>query len=413
MKLFDRERKPIENVQLSTRHIALRWFAVAVCLIVAVVTIGYALNALLTVNAGWQEIEDISSGLTCANDFVVSYNFGEGGAEATTTYRRIAALYSEAAEKAYWLFTKDQAHETIVGMRAINDAPNAVLTVDKVLYDAFALVQEYGDRSIYLAPLYAEHDSMLSCETEIHAKMRDPAFDADAAEYAARVALYANDPQHINVELLENNQIRLHVSEEYLNWAQDNAVDTLIDFHWMKNAFILDYFAELLTQNGYTQGAISSVDGYVRNLGDTGSAYRFNVYDCPDHIVRLAAVMQYQGKKSIVSLRTFPISEADAAQRYYVYEDGTSVAPYMNAQTGLRASAAPFMVGYAQEIGCAEVLLRMLPVYTVQEDVRTLVQKDVHAVWCEEKTVYHTEEALKLLNLYQNESMIYQSKYFD
>ena len=105
MKLFKKDKKPIENVQLSTRHIALRWIAVAVCLIVAVVTIGFALNSLLTVNSGWQEIEHISTEITCAGDFVVNYNFGEGGADSTTAYRRIAAMYSDAAEKAYWLFT--------------------------------------------------------------------------------------------------------------------------------------------------------------------------------------------------------------------------------------------------------------------------------------------------------------------
>lgn len=415
MKLFKKDKKPIETVQLSTRHIALRWIAVAVCLIVAVVTIGYALNSLLTVNSGWQEIEDISTEITCAADFVVSYDFGEGGSGATAAYRRIAALYSDAAEKAYWLFNKDQSHETIVGMRTINDQPNTVLTVDPVLYNAFVQLETYGDRSIYLAPLYSEHDSMLACETDAHARMRDPDYDAEAAEYAARVAMYANDPQHINIELLGDNQLKLHVSEEYLNWAEANAMDALVDFHWMKNAFIIDYFADVLTQNGFTNGTISSEDGFVRNLGTQGS-YLFNVYDQPDDVAYLVTAMQYQGKKSIVSLRSFPVSADDAVERYYVYEDGAAVAPQMNARTGRRPHTMRAMIGYDEEMGCAEVLLRMLPLYTTEipgeEDMRALVSEGVDTVWCDALTVYHTDEELTFTQLY-NDDVAYSAAHFE
>ena len=416
MKLFNKDRKPIENVQLSTGHIALRWIAVAVCLIVAVASIGYALNELLTVNAGWQEIEHISSGITCAGDFVVSFDFGEGGAEATGTYRRIVKLYSDTAEKAYWMFTKDLAHESIVGMYAINHAPNTVLTVDPVLYNAFAQVQAADDRSIYLAPLYAEHDSMLASDSDVFAAMRDPAKDMEAAEFAARVAMYANDPQHINVELLGNNQLKLHVSDEYLNWAEANAFDALVDFHWMKNAFIIDYFADELTRNGFTNGVISSVDGFVRNLG-AQDAMMFNVYDRMDDTSYLAAVMQYHGEQSIVSLRAFPVNQSDVQERYYVYDDGSVAVPHMNAQTGLRAQTFTTLIGYGQDAGCAEVLLKLLPIYTMEipgaEDACRLVQEGVELVWCEDWTVYHTEAALNLTNLYQDEQVTYCADVFE
>lgn len=416
MKLFNKEKKPIENVQLSTRHIALRWIAVAVCLIVAVTTIGFALNSLLTVNSGWQEIEHQSTEITCAGDFVVSFDFGEGGSGATTAYKRISMLYSDAAENAYWLFTKDQTHETMVNIRAINDQPNTVLAVDPVLYNAFALVKQYGDRSIYLAPLYAEHDSMLACETDAHAQMRDPAYDAEAADYAACAAAYAKNPDHVDVELLDDSRIRLNVSEEYLAWAEENAVDTLVDFHWMKNAFIADHIADVLTSNGFTNGTISSEDGFVRNLGAQGT-FLFNVYDRPEDVAYLAAAMQYQGKKSIVSLRAFPVSSEDAVERYYVYEDGSAVAPQMSVEDGLRKNAVPSMIGYAQDAGCAETLLRMLPVY-VQNELGTdaleqLAQNGVHAVWCEENTVMHTEASLVLTNLYVDEKTAYQAKMFE
>ena len=414
MKLFEKDKKPIEHVQLSNRHIALRWIAVAVCLIVAVVSIGYALNAMLTVNSGWREIEHQATEITCAADFVVNYNFGAGGKDATAAYKRITTLYSDAAKNAYWLFNADAAQETIVGVRTINDAPNATLTVDPVLYNAFAQVQAAGDRSIYLAPLYAEHDSMLACDSDVFAELRDPAKDADAAVYAARVAEYAGDAQHINIELLEGNQIRLYVSAEYLAFAEENAIDALVDFHWMKNAFIIDYIADTLVQNGYTQGSISSVDGFVRNLDDSGASYLLNVYDRPDDVTYLAGIMQYHGKKSIVSLRAFPLTQDDASLRYYVYADGTTVAPQMSVQTGLRTNAVPSLVAYAADAGCAEVLLKTLPLYTQTEPdvpaLQTLAQEGLYTVWCEQSTVMHTDPALQLVNLYTDGNTTYQPK---
>lgn len=61
--------------------------------------------------------------------------------------------------------------------------------------------------------------------------------------------------------------MRLEVSEEYQNWMAENGYETYLDFYWMKNAFIVDYLADLMIENGYIRGAISSYDGFNRNLG--------------------------------------------------------------------------------------------------------------------------------------------------
>ena len=128
----------------------------------------------------------------------------------------------------------------------------------------------------------------------------------------------------------------------------------------------------------------------------------------------LESAMRAKGKKSIVSLRTFPLTQDDASLRYYVYADGTTAAPQMSVQTGLRTNAVPSLIAYAADAGCAEVLLKTLPLYTQTElDVpalQKLAQEGLYTVWCEQSTVMHTDSALQLVNLYTDGNTTYQPK---
>ena len=78
--------------------------------------------------------------------------------------------------------------------------------------------------------------------------------------------------------MLGDNKVCLNVSDEYLAFLQENGVDSLIDFGWLKNAFVVDYLAEVMIARGYTLGAITSYDGYTRNFDSLNTEYAFNVF---------------------------------------------------------------------------------------------------------------------------------------
>ena len=193
----------------------------------------------------------------------------------------------------------------------------------------------------------------------------------------------------MNLELLGEGRVRLFVSREYLAYAQENGIDSFIDFYWMKNAFVADYLAESLIEAGYTRGSISSYDGFVRNLDGRDVSYSFNLYDRvapgeaasreetgdeagqgqgPDgagtdaQILRLAT-LQYKGPASLVYLRDYPVTSMD--QRYYRMADGQMRTAYIDPRDGLCHSSLGSLVSYSYSstLGCADVLLSVLPVY--------------------------------------------------
>ena len=97
----------------------------------------------------------------------------------------------------------------------------------------------------------------------------------------------------------------------------------------MKNAFITDYVADVMIENGYTLGSLTSYDGFTRNLDLTSAItkfkcrsgcfrdsrrkcdYSFNLYDRQGNIIYPAGVMHYNGAESIVSLHNYPMSDKE------------------------------------------------------------------------------------------------------
>ena len=98
----------------------------------------------------------------------------------------------------------------------------------------------------------------------------DPEKDDDAAEEAAAVAAFAQNPDDISMEFPGENQVCLHVSDAYQAYAAEMGYTAYLDFFWMKNAFLIDYLADMIRGEGYQLGIISSKDGFVRCLDETG-----------------------------------------------------------------------------------------------------------------------------------------------
>ena len=68
----------------------------------------------------------------------------------------------------------------------------------------------------------------------------------------------------------------MSVSDDYLAFAEKNFISDFIDFSWMKNAFITDYVADVMIDNGYTLGSLTSYDGFTRNLDQTSAIAKLN-----------------------------------------------------------------------------------------------------------------------------------------
>lgn len=379
---------PVEKVELSEKHFNVRILFFILFTVIAIAAIVYSINSLITKESGWREITAGSDlGVTSGSEFKFNYYLGASGASATVEYKRISKLYTGAMRKSYELFNIMEDFEGIKNLKYINDHPNEEIEVDEMLYQAFELISDTGSRFPYGGPIYYSYQELFNCENDYQITEYDPTRNPEVAEFYAKVAEFANDPASVNVEVLGNGKIKLCVSEEYLKYTKENDVTVLVDFFWMKNGFVADYVADLMTENGYTRGTISSYDGFTRNLDTSGTDYTFNIFDRYENSIGIAAKMHYARPMSIVFLRDYPLGSADK-WHYYETEQGDIITPYVDiaSDPGYSKSSVSDLVSYSGTKECARIALEMIPIYIAdefrEEALAGLAADGINSVWC-------------------------------
>lgn len=403
--------KPVEKIQLSGENFGRRAVIAVILLVFGASALVYTFVNLFAPQKGWQAIEANSSvGPTCADELVFLYDLGGGGVSASVEGREVTALYSDACRKLFELFHTMESFEGVVNLREINLHPNETLTVDAALYHVFEQVQRSGDRTIYLGPVYARYQDLFYCQDDSQLVDFDPWLSEDVRQEYAAVAAYARSPEAVSVRLLGDNQVRLEVSDEYLSYARREGIERFLDFGWLRNAFVVDYLADLLTENGYTHGSISSYDGFNRNLDGRGLSYALNVYDYVDGAVYQAGTMEYKGPMSIVCLRGYAANDADSL-RIYELRNGEQRTGYLSPVDGRCRNAVNDLVCYSSTAGCGEIALRVAPIYVADTlDVlalEALSNGGIESIRCENRVIRGTDSELVLVNLYEKDGVRY------
>ena len=248
------------------------------------------------------------------------------------------------------------------------------------------MIVSYDSRYPFLAPVYEEYDRVFLQTNEADAARFDPAKVLELMDYIRQAASYGNDRNMVRLELFGENQVILHVSGEYLAFAEYYELDTFFDLHWMTNAFIIDYMADCLIENGYTSGYLASYDGFNRNLDERGNSYSHNVYDRLNNDIYLPLVYHYQKPTSIVVLKNYSMSDMDR-WHYFSYSDGTITTTFVDPADGVSKSATDNLFVYGSGMGCAEILLQCAPVFIsdeLNEDaLMELSNRGIYSIWGE------------------------------
>lgn len=407
--------KPVQRVELSEKHVGLRFALLALLILIALISIGYGVASLFSKEEGWERIEPVTAETSCASDFVLLYHLGAGEASPKAESRLVNGVYSQAVVKAYQLFTDAESFEGLHNVRYINEHPNEKVEIDPALYQAFSQVVESGDRSIYLAPVYARYDDLFDCTDDSQTADFDPYVNPEVAAEYAELAAHARDKDAVDLELLGNNTVLLHVSEAYRQAIEAADCESYIDFLWLKNAFIADFLADALIAAGHTHGTISSYDGFLRNLEDGEDAFSLNLYDRVEGEVFAAGKMSYKGPAALVYLRDYGVNAPDSG-RFYEYATGEIRGPYLDIADGKPKAARSDLVCYSHTLSCAEVLLAMLPCYVTEEfsaeAVGALSVKDIYTVYCEDSVILHNDPAVTFTDLYRDGSRAYRDSLF-
>ena len=403
--------RPVQKIVLSEGNTKQRLIAVGLLLILGGLALGYAFSQLMTPDSGWQAIEaSTSAGPNCGDEFVFRYELGAGGASPAAENRAVSALYTDECRKLFQLFHTVESFEGITNLRDLSLHPNETLTVDAELYQALETVARSGDRTIYLGPVYARYGDLFYCADDSQLVDFDPYLSDEVRKEYGSIAAFARDPEAVDVRLLGEGKVCLYVSEEYLAYAQREGIERFLDFGWMKNAFIADALAQALQEAGFTNGTITSYDGFIRNLDERGTNYSLGVYDYVGDTAWPAAVMQYDGPMSMVELRNYAANGLDS-QRIYRLKNGERRSSYLSPEDGRCKSAANDLLCYSKTAGCGEIALRIAPIYVAEmldvSALAALADVGIQSVYCENREIRGTDRSLTLADLYEAEGVRY------
>ncbi len=406
----DANYRPIRKILVDPEYSKLRiWLAVAL-LVIGVTLIAVFLGRNLSVEPGWITVKiDVQD--SCSGDFYFQYYLGDSGKAPNLEKQELANAYDRVARDAYQIFHESEGFEGVNNVQYLNTHPNEAVEVPEVLYKAFALLEQYKNRALYLAPVYDHYVGMFLCDDDWAAEVYDPEKNEDAAKYIADALAYAGDEQMVKLELLGGNQVKLNVAEAYLQFANANEITEFIDFYWLKNAFIADYIAEELEAAGFTGGIVSSFDGFQRNLGATKGSYSQNLFDRVGKNVYQTAVFTYEDVSALVSLRNFPASES-AVQQYFTWDNGEVTSCHIDIADGMSKTAVSDLLGYSKTKGCAEILLELYPVYVADtlnaESLAALPAKGIDTIYADNFVIYTSDAGAKLSRFYAQDGVSYR-----
>jgi len=367
-------------------------------LCVAVVTLGLGIHYATAVQPGWNEVQALCDEPNYSSEFCLVYDFSQTGDDAAAVNKALIQLYSEIMEEGYRIFSKDARLEGVLNLSYLNRHVNEVVTVEEPLYQALEQIQTYENRCIFLAPVYVEYNRVFNSESEPEAMNYDPEQNPEIMDYISQLIRFVGNNEEISLELLGQNQVKLNVSEAYLEFAAEHGIEEFLDFGWMRNAFVADMLADAMQMAGFTSGYLASFDGFTRNLDSRPISYAISLFDRQDGYVYHPAEMSYQGPVSIVSLREYPMINQDR-WNCYVYENGETVSTHIDPATGRNETAAENLLCYSREFGCAEVLMQMMPCYFAQELLpeafRDLKAQGTNTVWFSDFVLHYNDSQIQ------------------
>ncbi len=398
--------KPVQKIELSEKGVKKRAILAVALLAFGLAFLGYAVFRWLSYDEGWIRIEPTAqSAESVSSDTILLYELGVSDMSATAEYKAVSALYTDLCAKAYRIFHADYGFDDVHNPYYINRNIGQEIEVEPALYRAFEQIDRAQNRFLFAAPFYTEYRNMFYDTEDFSAARFDPYKSEDVAKYFAELSVYTSSEEHVRLELLGDNKVKLHVSQEFQAFAKENAIDTFIDFFWAKNAFIVDYIAESLVEEGYLYGSISAYDGFMRTFDPRKNAsYSYNLISRYDGKVYDAGKLEYKGQNSIVFLRSFKTSDRDMI--YYRYEDGTERHGYVDVKDGLCKNALDTLVSYSHDRSCGEVLLSVMPIYIENavdhERLTSLALEGVYSLWSEGTVLCYNEDKAVVKDLYDN-----------
>ena len=393
--------KPVIKAELSAENKKWRIVAVALLLLLGVTLVAFSAVKLLGRGKGYTEISAEDS--LFSEFFTLHYDIGASGAAASAEHRRVREVYTEALNKYCRLFSSDTEYSGVFNIAYINAHAGEDIVVDSALYSALSKMETEGDAQHYLGITLEIYDAVFSSDGDGYASLQDPVKNEEMKSITLRACEAARDRGAVKLVLLGNNTVRLEVSAEYSAFASEYGLSRYIDLGIFENAFITDCIADTLVSEEMTLGAISSYDGYARNLDTRDKDYSFSFYAKHGDAVYPVCDIGYSGGIATYAARIYPTGEVDALD-FYLYSDGVSAHRFIDSLSGEYKSALPEILLASSDKKCSDLALRVYSAL-VSDSLDTGAFSGVSAVWLDGKTVKYTGADISLSDPYRDEKI--------
>ena len=275
---LERERRK-HVIPIHGRHMVLRIAAFVVLLGGGIVLIVLSAFGYFRHVEGMEIVSvNEDSKYRAGTGITFKYYVNGNGRDTDVKINQIANVYSRVMKDAYRLTEDTLTFDDMTSIGYLNAHMGEEIGVDPRLYATLQEVQgkkaEYGF-SPFQGPLRNLWGNILRYRDASLKKAYDPEYNAAHAEYIASYLALLQDESNFTLTFLENNKVKFNVSAAVAKWIDDyDYAGPILTLGHLRNAYRVEMTRKAVLEAGYTEGVITSDDGFVLSLGGLkGLAY--------------------------------------------------------------------------------------------------------------------------------------------
>ena len=381
---YDNGIKPVNKIELDESHIKLRVIALIIAVLVVIGSLIFIIVKYTTKDKGWTRIELTDNSIN--EQYYFDYELGDS---PTKEYKEVSNIYETSMTYAYSLFDSYKGYDNVNNVYYINNNPNKEIAIEGLLYNAFKDVKASNSNSIFLGPIVSYYNSIIISDDTTYDPYKNEDIKKEIEEYINMI----NDTNHFELRLLDNNKIYLYTSTGFQKLVDDIGVG-IINFNYLKNAFILDYVKDKLNNSNFMSGYINSYDGYKISLG-SHIEYNYEIHDEHDGLSDLVGIFKNSEKLNVVTFKNTITSSSDN-KLIKKLPDGSRRTYYIDDVDGLSKESVKYLCGYSANNKLSDIALNMENVYISNSFDNTKLSSDNKYIWISDKVINYTDDKLKI-----------------
>lgn len=251
-----------------------------------------------------------------------TYYFNGKSNEIKERKMEVEECYSDALLRAYKLTDPSTEYEGFNNLCTLNLNPGKEIQVSQELYlmlkDAYEKTLENKGYSVFAGSYYTHWYSILTLNEP---EEFDPLNNSDEAKRLDLLLEKTLEDNAFSLEFKEDNKVVFNLSSDYKKYLEDNEESFFcLDFNLLREAYMVNYTQDMLTNRGYTRGLITTDKGLLVDLGNYEVA-GYNTFSVEEGKLNLKDTVKVPAGGKMSGICVIPFSET-ATGYYSIEKDG-------------------------------------------------------------------------------------------